>query len=296
MSIASSDATRSREALGESPPKSMIDRLRARVGFGGLIALAFLIVVALAALLAEVVAPHDPADQDLSAVFAGFSASHPLGTDELGRDLASRLIWGARTSLLGPVIVVTIGVVMGVPLGIVAAWRGGAVDFLLSRFFDIMLAFPGILLAALAVALVEPGLATVSVALGVAYMPLIARITRGAALRERGKPYIAACEVQGVSARAICARHLLPNVAPIVVAQATILFGYAIVDVAGLSFLGFGVQPPNADWGLMVNSQDAVLSGDLQGPLMAGVLIVGCVVAVSQIGNRLGGDLTESRR
>jgi len=275
--------------------RAPLKALHARVGTSGMVAAGFLAFIVLVALLAPVVAPHDPEAQSLSIPFAGPSSDHLLGTDQIGRDLLSRLIWGARSSLLGPLVVVTIAVVVGVPLAITSAWRGGRVDALIGRLLDVMFAFPGVLLAILVVALFGPGLSACAVALGIAYIPWLARVARSAALRERAKPYIAAVEVQGVSGPAICARHLVPNIAHVIVAQATVSFGYALVDLAALSFLGLGVQPPQADWGVMVNSEDSILRGQPDQALYAGLLIVLCVTAITFLGNRITDEPLEGR-
>jgi peptide/nickel transport system permease protein len=258
-----------------------------RLGVAGTAAIAVLGALALAALLAPLLAPHDPDAYDSSAAYAGFSFDHPLGADKLGRDLLSRLMWGARASLLGALVAVGLATAAGVPLGLALAWRGGRVDALVSRVLDVLFAFPAVLLAALAVALYGPGLEPCAIAVGIAYLPWAARNVRGAALRERSKPYVTALEVQGCSGVAICARHLLPNVTGLVTAQATVAFGYALIDIAALSFLGFGVQPPTADWGVMVNSYDAILEGHPRQALFAGGLIVASVMAATVVGSRL---------
>ncbi len=260
---------------------------RRRLGIGGLIALGVLVLLALVALLAPVIAPHDPYAYNISDAFAGLSPAHPLGTDKLGRDILSRLMFGARTSLLGPLLVVLLATFGGVPLGIVLAWVGGRFDAVVSRILDVLFAFPAILLGALTVAIFGVGLTPCVIAVGISYVPWAARAARGAALRERGKPYIAAVEVQGVSGAAICARHLLPNIWGLVVAQAAVAFGYALVDLAALSFLGFGVQPPQADWGVLVNDYDEILQGHPEQAMMAGALIVIAVMCFTAVGTAL---------
>ena len=142
---------------------------------------------------------------------------------------------------------------LGTLLAVIAAWRRGAVDAVISSSLDVLFAFPGILLAVLAAAVFGAGLTAASIALAVAYLPYVARVLRGAALKERSQPYVAALEVQGASATSICLRHIMPNIAPLIVAQATIMFGYAMVDLAAISFLGLGVQPPAANWGVMIS-------------------------------------------
>ncbi len=166
----------------------------------------------------------------------------------------------------------------------------------ISIVMDILFAFPGILLAVLAAAVFGPGLTAAALALAVAYTPYIARVLRSAAVRERAREYIAAGEVQGLSAWAICTRHLVPNVAPLIVSQGTLLFGYAMVDLAAISFIGLGVQPPQADWGVMVaTGQPGVLQGYPAESLSAGLCIVAVVVAVNLLGERLSQRNEEQR-
>ena len=185
-----------------------------------------------------------PNQLDISYAFVGAQGNHLLGFDGQGRDLFSRLLVGARSSLLGPLLISTLAVVTGALLAIAAAWIGGSFDATLAMVFDVMFAFPAILLAVVAAAVFGPGLTSAMCALSIAYLPYVARVLRGAGLRERSQPYVEALEVQGLSAIRICLRHLLPNVGSLVVAQGTILFGWAMVDLAAISFLGLGVQAP----------------------------------------------------
>ena len=244
----------------------------------------------LVALVGRFIAPADPELAALSRSYIGpFEvAGHPLGFDGQGRDLLSRLLVGAGTSMLGPLAVVVICMSLGTFLAVSSAWRRGAYDAVVSSGLDVMFAFPGLLLAILAATVFGAGLWAASLALAVAYTPYVARVLRGAALKERSQPYVAALEVQGASPLAICGRHLIPNMAPLIVAQATILFGYAMVDLAAISFIGLGVQPPNPDWGVMVSENE---SGVLQGyplpALAAGLCIVVVVVAFNLLGERL---------
>jgi peptide/nickel transport system permease protein len=259
-----------------------------RIGAVGIVSAVVIVLLALIAILAPVLTPHDPNAIDLLHPFAGPSSEHLLGTDDTGRDLLSRLIAGSRTSLVGPLLVVLLEVALGVPLALVAAWRGGFVDGVLSRVLDVIFAFPGILLAILVIAFFGAGLRSAVIALAVAHMPYLARVTRGAAIRERRLAYVAALEVQGFSAFRICARHLVPNLVPLIVAQATVSFGYVMIDLAGLSFLGLGVQPPTADWGVMVAAgEQNILAGHPAQSLYAGALIVITVCAFTLLGERL---------
>ena len=247
-----------------------------------------IVVLALVAIFAPLLTTHDPNAIDLLHPFAGPSTTHLLGTDDTGRDLFSRLVAGSRTSLVGPLLVVLLEVALGVPLALLAAWRGGFVDGVLSRVLDVIFAFPGILLAILVIAFFGAGLRSAVIALAIAHMPYLARVTRGAAIRERRLAYVAALEVQGFSAFRICARHLVPNLVPLIVAQATVSFGYVMIDLAGLSFLGLGVQPPTADWGVMVSAgEQNILAGHPAQSLYAGALIVVTVCAFTLLGERL---------
>jgi peptide/nickel transport system permease protein len=250
----------------------------------------FVLILVLVALLAPWVSPYSPNAINLLAVNAGVSFSHPLGTDNLGRDVLSRLIWGARSSLLGPAIVISVATAIAIPLAALSGWRGGTVDLVIGRFLDLLFAFPGILLAILAVALYGPGLVPCSMALAISYMPWIARVARSGILRERNKPYIRALEVQGVSGFAICVRHLIPNISSIIWSQATISFGYALIDLAALSYLGLNIQPPSADWGVMTNNETAILQGNIGQVFYPCLCIVLCVTAVTYLGKRLADE------
>lgn len=246
------------------------------------------VFVVLVALAAPWLAPHDPNAVDPLNAYAPASAQHPLGTDDLGRDLLSRLIHGARTSLAGPLIVVLAAGTAGSALAIAAAWFGGWFDSLVSRALDVLFAFPGLVMAITVAALFGTGFVTPVVALSLAFVPVIARVMRAAALRERSLPYIEALRVQGFSSWHICLRHLLPNLAPLLVVQAAIGFGYAMIDLASISFLGLGLQPPAADWGLMIaNGQPSILAGFPQQSVAAAVAVVVTVVAFTALAERL---------
>jgi peptide/nickel transport system permease protein len=266
------------------------------VGWLGYAAAAVIAVATLVAIAGPLLAPHDPDALSLSAAFDGPTLSHPLGLDSQGRDILSRVLHGARNSLLGPLLVVVLAMGVGTLLAIASAWRGGFFDTAASGVLDVLFAFPGILLAVLVAAAFGPSLTTAALALSVAYTPYIARVIRSAAVRERALPYIAALEVQGQPSSRICLRHLLPNVLPLVVAQGTIVFGYAMVDLAAISFIGLGVQSPDTDWGLMVaGGQSGVLQGHPTEALAAGLCIVLVVVAFNLLGERLADRSTEAR-
>ncbi|MFF9133121.1 ABC transporter permease [Streptomyces sp. NPDC014776] len=258
------------------------------IGVSGWVALTVLGLLVCCALLAPLLAPHDPDAVDLSGAYQGSSGTHLLGTDASGRDLLSRLVHGARTALVGPFLVVVVSTLLGTLLALAAVWFGGWFDQLVVRVVDAVFAFPGLLLAILATALFGSGLNAAVVALSVAYVPYIARIVRSAALRERSLPYVAALQVQGVHGVRIAVRHILPNVGGLIVANATLAFGFALMDLAGLSFIGLGVQPPTSDWGAMVGTgMSGVLQQRPQEALFASALVVITVGAVNLLGDRL---------
>jgi peptide/nickel transport system permease protein len=249
---------------------------------------AVVVAAAVIAIAGPLFAPYNPDTPQLSQYFVGPSPEHLLGFDAQGRDVLSRLLYGARTSMIGPVAVTLICITVGALLAVTAAWRGGTYDAVISSGLDIIFAFPGVLLAVLAAAVFGAGLVAPVLALSVAYTPYVARVLRGAAMRERTQQYVAALEVQGASAIAICLRHLIPNMLHLIVAQATTLFGYAMVDLAAISYLGLGVQPPAADWGVMVSENQAgIIQGYPISSLAAGICIVVVVVAFNILGERL---------
>lgn len=269
---------------------SALRRLGQRLGIAGVSALTVLLVLVLMAVVAPWIAPYPPQSGSILDSYAPPSGAHWLGTDANGFDILSRLLIGARTSLLGPAAVILLSLFVGIPLALTAAWRGGLIDTVVSRVLDIVFALPGILLAILAAAVFGPGLTPAVIAIAIAYLPYVARVVRSAALQQRVQPYVAALEVQGVSGFAICVRHILPNIAGIVLAQATIAFGYALADLAALSFLGLAVQAPQADWGVLVNDQAGVRSGHSLQVIAASVLIIITVAALALLGDRVAGD------
>lgn len=283
---------------------STVTALRPRPRFGGWAARvgrstwpvricgAVLALIALGAVFAPWLEPYDPTYGDLSSTLAGISGGHWLGTDDGGHDTFSQLLAGGRTSLLGPLGVVAFSTVSGALVGLFSAWRGGWADALIGRVLDVMFAFPSLLLAILAVALFGKGLGAPVVAMAIAYMPYTARLVRGLAVQEKARPYVAAYQVQGYSPAFIALRRVLPAIGPTVLAQSTVNFGYALLDLAALSFLGLGVQPPTPDWGAMINqSQAAVLEGQPLSAVLPAVLVVVVVVAVTVVGEHFGDRL-----
>ncbi|MFB7208744.1 ABC transporter permease [Streptomyces sp. NPDC056255] len=251
------------------------------------VCLVLVALVTAAALLASWVAPYDPNAVDLGNAMAAPSPEHWLGVDAAGRDTLSRLLLGARTSLLGPLGVVVFSTLAGVAVGMAAGWRGGWLDSVLSRSTELVFAFPGMLLAILIISVHGEGLLAPVVALSIAYLPYVSRLTRSLVLAERKRPYVSAYQVQGHSALQICLRHILPNIAPVVLAQSTINFGYALMDLAGLSFLGLGIPALTPDWGRMVfDGQTAIQYGYPLSAILPCVFIVLTVVAFNVVGER----------
>jgi peptide/nickel transport system permease protein len=274
--------------LAWASPRVRPGAVTERLGVLGTVAAVVLAVIVVAAVLAPVVAPYDPNEPDLLNVLSNPSAAHWFGTDALGRDILSRLIWGARLTLAGPGLVILASTVIGTTLALAAAWWGGRVDTAISWVLDVLFAVPGIVFGLIAVALFGPSFGTVVAGLVIAYVPYVARVVRGAALRERRLPYVSAAWLQGQPGFAIATRQLLPNLMPLVVAQAVSSLGFAVVDLAAISFLGLGVQPPTADLGAMVKSGfDGVLRGFFSESQAAGSLIVLIVLCVTVIGDRL---------
>jgi peptide/nickel transport system permease protein len=206
------------------------------------------------AVLAPVLAPHDPLRQDLGNALASPSARHLLGTDNVGRDVLSRVIWGSRISLVAGFASVAMAAAAGGALGLVAGYARGRVDSLLMRLMDAVLSFPPLVLALALGAVLGAGLGGVLIALGVVYTPTFARLMRGQVLAVRGREFVEAARALGAPDRAIAWRHVLPNVATPLVVQASLSVAYAILAEAALSFLGLGVQPPAASWGSMINA------------------------------------------
>ncbi|SDX57749.1 peptide/nickel transport system permease protein [Amycolatopsis xylanica] len=260
----------------------------AGVGRLGQLSLAIILLAAFLAVFGSSLAPFPPDQADLGNAYVTADGTHWLGFDSQGRDLFSRLLVGARSSMLGPLLVVALAMTAGSVLAVVAAWRRGWLDSVISGIGDIVFAFPGLLLAVLTAAVFGPSQLSAALSLAVAYTPYVARLVRAAALRERSLSYVEALEVQGSSAWVICLRHIVVNIAPVLVAEATILFGWATLDLAAISFLGLGVQPPQADWGVMVSEgKTGVLQGFPAESLVAGTALVLVVVAFNLLGERL---------
>lgn len=266
-----------------SPPKFWRRLLASTLN---VVCLAYLLALVVVALLAPVLAPHAPEAQDLANNFAPpLSPDHVLGTDQLGRDILSRLIYAARVSLVAPVIAVGVGMGIGVPLGLLAGYLGGAFDWVVSRLADALIALPALVLALALVGVFGPSLTNAMVAVGIAYSPRLLRVVRGATLAVREETYVEASRVVGCSTTRLVFAHILPNVRSPLLVQLSLLMGITLLAEASLSFLGMGVQPPDASWGSMLRT---AFENNFAGPWLAwfpGLAIVITVLAFNLLGD-----------
>ena len=245
------------------------------------------VLTVLAATLGPVLTPYDPSAQTLAERLGPPSAAHPLGLDELGRDILSRLLSGARISLLVGLAVVSVSSLIGMTLGSIAGYFGGGIDDLISRVIDILMAFPGILLAIALVAVLGPSLTNVVLALSVIGWVGYARLVRGQALRAREFEYVQAARALGAGPARIVARHVLPTAFPAVIVQATLGMAGAIIAEASLSFLGLGVQPPTPSWGTMLDAGRSHLFDAPHLTIFPGLAIATLVLGFNFLGDGL---------
>ena len=242
-------------------------------------------LLALAALVSLFWSPYPPAEIDIPSKLQPPSAAHWLGTDSLGRDIASQLLVGAQNAIVVGLVAVSIGVVIGVALGCLAAARRGWVDELVMRAADFTFAFPALLSAIMLGAIYGPGLFTGILAIGIFNIPVFARISRGAAQAVWAREYVLASRAAGFGPWRITLSHVLPNIASVLIVQATISFATAILAEAALSYLGLGTQPPQPSWGRMLNEAQTLL---FQAPMLA--VYPGVAIALSVLGLNLMGD------
>lgn len=248
---------------------------------GGSIVLFYIILAA----LAPVIAPYDPYEIDLVNKLQPPSAEHIMGTDDKGRDIFSRILYGSQLSLAVGFVSVFIGALFGIILGIVSGYYGGWVDTIIMRFIDVLLAFPGLLLALAIVSALGPSLINVMIAVGVFSVPTFARIVRGSTLSVKKMEYIDAIKVLGASDAKIIFVHILPNIMSPIIVQGTLRLATSILSVAGLSFLGMGAQPPTPEWGAMLSDGRDFL---FTAPHIA--LFPGIAIALIVLGFNLFGD------
>jgi peptide/nickel transport system permease protein len=251
----------------------------------GMMALAILALFLLMALLAPVLAPFSFESQDLNNVLAAPAAPHWFGTDDLGRDILSRLIWGVRPSLAVGILGVGLGVLAGLPFGLTAGFRGGHLDQVITGLMEVVLTFPSLVLAIAIVAVIGSGTLSVVLAIAVTTAPAIAMLARASVLTERGREYVEAARALGAGQQRILYRHVLRNIFPTIVTEATLRISQAILVAAALGFLGMGVQPPLPEWGTMLAQGRNYLA---VAPHM--MLFAGLFIALLVLGFNLAGD------
>lgn len=265
------------------------DRVRefARHHWAALLGGAIFLIVVFAAVAAPVLSPYDPALQNIPARLQGPSIMHLLGTDDLGRDTFSRIVWGARPILVAGIVSVVLSTVIGSALGLVAGYLGGWIDDVIMRVIDVVLSFPIMLLAILIVATLGPGLNNALIAIAFAQVPGFARLVRSLVLSVAHNDFVEAARVLGARQTRIMLRHILPNLIGSIVVQATATLALAISLSAALSFLGLGVQPPEADWGVMVSDGRRLIFSNPLVPFIPGAAITLTVIALNFLGDGL---------
>jgi peptide/nickel transport system permease protein len=268
-----------------------------RLALFGLVVISIFILMAI---FAPLIAPYDPLAQDLEGKFAGPSLQHPFGQDELGRDILSRVIYGARISLTAGLAAVALATTVGTVIGMLAGYFGGYTDSGLMRLMDVILAFPSILLAIIIVSVLGPSLANAMLAIGIVFIPQIARVVRSAVISVRERDYIEAERALGASNGQIIISGVLPNSTAPLIVQATLTLATAILDIAALSFLGLGARAPTPEWGAMLT--DAFKSGFgvfVEGQhalIFPGIAIALAVLSVNFVGDGLRDALDPRRR
>lgn len=278
----------------ESPARRALRRLVKRKGaMIGLVAIATFILLAA---FAPLVAPYDPIATSWTLVRKAPSAQHWFGTDDLGRDILTRVIFGARASLMASLISVTIALSIGVPLGLLSGYRGGLIDALISRITDAMLACPFLILAIALAAFLGPSLGNAMIAIGVSATPVFVRLTRGQVMSVKVEDYVEAARAVGNPRWRIALFHILPNVMPALLVQATLLIAAAIIAEAALSFLGLGQQPPAPSWGSMLNAAQRFLTTAPWMAIWPGFSIFLVVLSLNLVGDGLRDALDPRER
>lgn len=252
-----------------------------------LIGLILLLIIVVAAIGADVIAPYDPTEMDPTANLAGPSREHLLGTDNLGRDTFSRILHGARWSLGAAVTAASGIVVLGVSIGIISGYMGGLVDDLLMRVVDVLLAFPSMILALAVVGILGPSLTNVMISMVAVWWVDYARVVRGLTLRVLHNDYVLSAQCCGCSDKRVMLRHILPNVIPSVIVLATLELGSLMLAISGLSFLGLGAQPPTPEWGTMLSDGRLFFLNEPQLMMYPGIAITIVVLACNLLGDGL---------
>lgn len=252
-----------------------------------LVGLGMVIVFVIVALLAPWIAPYDPIEQNMEVILQSPSLAHPFGTDEFGRDLLSRIVHGAQISLMIGIIGVLISLVVGVALGTLSGYFGGAVDSVIMRIMDILMAFPSFLLALAIISALGPGMINVMIAIGIFSVPTFSRVSRSAVIAIKHKEYIEAAQSMGAAHLFIIVKHIIPNsIAPIIILT-TLRIATAILTASGLSFLGMGAQPPTPEWGAMLNAGKEYIRTAPYLCMVPGLAIMFVVLAFNMVGDGL---------
>ncbi len=251
--------------------------------FGGVLLLTFV----LSAIFAPVLFPGNPSAPNLMKSLEPPTLKDPLGTDELGRSILGRIIYGSRISLLIAVGVVSVGIILGIPLGLISGYYGGKIDFAIQRITDTMLAFPGFLLALALVAVLGVGLKNTVISIGISMVPMYIRLVRGCVLSVREEDYVEAARAVGTRDVIILLRHILPNVMVPITVQTSLSMGMGILSAAGLGFLGIGVQPPTPEWGAMLGSARSYLFHAPHVATFPGIAIFLAVLSFNLLGDGL---------
>ncbi|MBL8589935.1 MAG: ABC transporter permease [Methylobacteriaceae bacterium] len=283
--MSASVAALAAEPAIESPRRRAWRRLKRRKG--AMVGLAVIVALVLMAVFAPLIAPYDPAQQSWSAVRKAPSAAHWFGTDEVGRDLFTRVIYGARASLMAGVISVVLATSLGVPLGLTAGYGPAWLDLIISRVTDAMLSMPFLILAIALAAFLGPSLSNAMIAIGVTATPIFVRLTRGQVMAVRTEDYVESARAIGNPRWRIALRHILPNVAPQILVQMTLTIATAIIAEASLSFLGLGQQPPAPSWGSMLNSAQRFLTNAPWMAVWPGLAIFVAVLSFNLLGDGL---------
>ena len=249
--------------------------------------LCILISFFILAMLAQWVSPHNPTETHPSDIFMPPSSKYPLGTDHLGRDNLSRILYGARYSMFASLLVVALTVMIGVPVGAISGYFGRKLDEILMRVTDIILSFPGITLALLLAYVMGRGIFSAALALSIVGWPSMARIVRGVVLSEKGKDYVIAARIIGKSDFQILFGEIMPNCMYPVIVQVVMMMGTVIISLAGLSFIGVGVQPPEPDWGVIIAEGRQFLVEYPWLSILPGILMISVVLAYNLVGDRL---------
>lgn len=255
-----------------------------------------LVVIVLVSVLAPWIVPHGVNEIDVTRALQGPSAAHWFGTDDLGRDVFSRVLLAGGTSLTIAAVSVAFALVVGVSLGAIAGYRGGFVDAALMRVVDVMFAFPVLLLALAIVAIFQPGMLTTMIAIGVVYTPIFARVARASALSVRTSPYVQVSQTMGTPGAWILLRHVLPNIAGPIVVQTSLSLAFAILSEAALSFLGLGIQPPAPSWGGMLFAAQGFLTQAWWMSVFPGAAIFVTALAFNLVGDGLRDVLDPRQR